>query len=230
MTSTTIRPARTNDPAEVDRLYDVCLRTGDGGADATTLYSDPRLLGEIYLGAYLALEPDLAFVVARPGSDDGGSGTGGSGAGHTPDDGGSPAPEHGALGYVVGTTDTAAFEARCEREWWPALRARYPVGSFAEGSRDEQLVRMIHTPPVTSPAIAAEYPAHLHVDLLPAAQGGGNGRRLLETLFDALRERHVPGLHLGVASGNTGAIGFYRHLGFTELSAAPGVLMLGLRL
>jgi len=34
--------------ADLDALYEICLRTGDAGEDATHLYSDPRLLGEIY--------------------------------------------------------------------------------------------------------------------------------------------------------------------------------------
>ncbi len=74
-----------------------------------------------------------------------------------------------------------------------------------------------------------DYPSHLHVDLLPDAQGGGNGRRLLGTLFDALRADGVRGVHLGVAEDNVSAIGFYEHLGFTRLDVAEG-LVLGLRL
>jgi ribosomal protein S18 acetylase RimI-like enzyme len=202
MTTLPIRPARTDDPSEVERLYEICLRTGASGADATSLYTDPRLLGEVYLGAYLALEPDLAFVV-----EDGGT----------------------AVGYVLGAHDTASFEARCEREWWPPLRARYPLGSFAEGTPDESLVGQIHEPRLTDRSVLDTYPAHLHVDLLPVAQGGGNGRRLLGTLFDALRADGVPGVHLGVAQDNVSAIGFYEHLGFRRLDVAEG-LLLGLRL
>lgn len=202
MSTLPLRHARTTDPAEVDRLYEICLRTGASGADATALYADPRLLGEVYLGAYLALEPGLAFVVEADGV---------------------------AAGYVLGARDTAAFEARTEREWWPALRERYPLGSFPEDSRDEALVQQIHRPHRTHAAILDAYPSHLHVDLLPAAQGGGNGRRLLETLFDALRAAGSPGVHLGVAEDNVSAIGFYEHLGFTRLDVPEG-LVLGLRL
>ena len=55
-----IRPATSADgPA----LYDVCLRTGADGEDATGTYTDTRILGHIYVGPYLALEPDLAFVL-----------------------------------------------------------------------------------------------------------------------------------------------------------------------
>ena len=46
--------------------------------------------------------------------------------------------------------------------------------------------------PVAEP-YAAEYPAHLHIDLLPELQGQGWGRRLIDTLVAALRERGVRG-------------------------------------
>ena len=47
-------------PADRAALYDVCLRTGDLGADARTTYTDPDLLGHVYLGAYLELLEVLA--------------------------------------------------------------------------------------------------------------------------------------------------------------------------
>ncbi|GII97820.1 acetyltransferase (GNAT) family protein [Sediminihabitans luteus] len=194
-----IRPARTHDPREVDRLYEICLRTGADGDDATGTFADPRLLGEVYLGAYLALEPDLAFVLVD--ADD--------------------VP----VGYVVGTADTASFEDRLEREWWPPLRERYGPDAFPDGSPDAGLVRQIHSPWRTAQPWLAEHPAHLHVDLLPQAQGGGAGRRLLETLFGALRERGVPGVHLGVSATNLRAIGFYEHLGFARLEPSGGTTL-----
>ncbi|MBI9113521.1 GNAT family N-acetyltransferase [Sanguibacter suaedae] len=196
-----IRPARTTDPAEVDHLYEVCLRTGADGEDASALVDDPRLLGELYLGAYLALEPDLAFVL---------------------DD------STGAVGYVVGTSDTAAFDDLLDARWWPALRARYPLSvldALDPDSMDARLVRLVHTPGRTEPHVVEQFPAHLHVDVLPVGQGGGNGRRLLDRLFDALRERDVPGVHLGVSPENRRAIGFYEHLGFQRIPGAEGVIL-----
>ncbi|SDS12046.1 Acetyltransferase (GNAT) family protein [Paraoerskovia marina] len=198
----TIRPARASDPSEVDALYDICLRTGADGQDATGRFEDPRLLGEVYLGAYLALEPSLAFVVTSE--------------------------DDRPLGYVLGVPDTTSFEERLDSEWWPALRERYPLDGVSPDSPDAGLVRQIHAPHRTEAPWLADYPAHLHVDLLPEAQGGGNGRRLLEELFDALRDHGIPGVHLGVSDTNTSAIGFYRHLGFEPLPAGSTVLGLTL--
>lgn len=199
----TIRPARTDDPAEVDRLYEICRRTGRSGEDASAVTAHPRLLGDVYLGAYLRFEPDLALVLVDP------AGT--------------------VVGYVLGARDTAAFDALLEREWWPVLRERYPLGCAPEGSFDAGVVQVVHGEHGTDPAVLADYPAHLHVDLLPEGQGGGDGRRLLEALFDALRAREVPGVHLGVSLDNTRAIGFYTHLGFTVLGEGGWQLGLDLR-
>ena len=66
--------------------------------------------------------------------------------------------------------------------------------------------------------LAEHYPAHLHINVLPEAQSGGWGRRLIETELDALRRAGVRGVHLGVSPTNERAKGFYAHLGFDDIS------------
>jgi len=197
-------PLRPYVAGDRDALYDVCLRTGDSGGDATSLYADGRLPGEVYVGPYVEFEPSLAAVL-----DDG------SGAG----------------GYVLGALDTRAFEARCERSWWPELRRRYAAGSAPEGTADARIVALIHDPPVAPDAVVQGYPSHLHIDLLPRWQGGGWGRRLIEGLFGRLAAAGSPGVHLGVGRANTNAVGFYGRMGFTVLDdSSPDALTLGRRL
>ncbi|MCL3859687.1 GNAT family N-acetyltransferase [Actinotalea sp. K2] len=211
----TIRSAR---PDDADALYDICLRTGDAGKDATGLYRDPRLLGEVWVGPYLALAPELAFVLTAPGPD------GEALARHTGQEGGAVAPPDRVVGYVLGVARTDVFEDRCEADWWPALRQRYPRGSAAPGTPEAELLERVHHPPRAPRGVVVDHPAHLHVDLLPEVQGGGNGRRLLERLFAALRAAGAPGVHLGVDPANGNAVAFYRHLGF-RASATPGLLV-----
>ncbi|MGC5165923.1 GNAT family N-acetyltransferase [Luteimicrobium sp. DT211] len=219
-----LRAARAHDPAEVDRIYDVCLRTGASGADATDAFADPRLLGEVYAGPYLRFAPDLAFVL-----DAGPTTSPTSAQGARPGAGSPGEPVAGVVGYVLGVADTAAFEDELEASWWPDLRARYPLDRFPAGSPDAGVVGLIHEPPRAAPELLRDYPAHLHVDLLPQAQGGGNGRRLIATLLDALRAAGAPGVHLGVAADNVNAQGFYEHLGFRRVEEAQGHVY-GLRL
>ncbi|MDO4246626.1 MAG: GNAT family N-acetyltransferase, partial [Deinococcus sp.] len=174
-----------------------CLRTAASGEDGTHLYRDPELIGHVYVGPYLAHSPEFAFVL---------------------EDG------QGVCGYVLGVLDSRAFARRLEREWWPSLRAQYPAPQTppAERTPDERATFLIHSPEQYDDPLLRDFPSHLHIDLLPRGQGAGQGRRLMETLLDALRQAGSPGVHLGVGGQNTRAQGFYRHLGFEVLRRWEG--------
>jgi ribosomal protein S18 acetylase RimI-like enzyme len=195
-----IRPV---EPADLGALYEVGLRTGDAGEDATALFDDRRLLGEVYVGPYVMLDAGFGFTVL--------------------DDGGLPA------GYVLAALDTREFEREAEERWWPPLRERYPVPTDDPSTADEEMIALIHRPELASDEVVAEYPAHLHIDLLPHVQGKGVGRMMMDRLFAELKSRGVLGVHLGADPRNTRAIGFYEHLGFTQLSDEDDVVM-GIRL
>ena len=193
-----IEPAGLHD---LPGAYRTCLLTGDAGADGSALHRDPDLLGHVYVGPYLAQASGTQLVVVD---------------------------EEGSAGYLLSADDTLAFEAWAEREWWPLLRARYPL--LDDGSRDAELIRLIHAPERTPTEIAHEYPAHLHIDLQQRARGAGLGRALVEQLLGDLRARRVAGVHLGVDKDNSNAIGFYGHLGFREVATEPDGILMGLRL
>lgn len=134
-----------------------------------------------------------------------------------------------AVGYVLGALDTRAFEARCEAEWWPAVRARHP--RHPDGTRlDDLFIDLLHDRPYRAAEVLDSHPSHLHIDLLPTVQAAGWGRRLMERLLDALRAAGSPGVHWGVSTGNRSAIGFYRHLGAEELGDDGATITFGLRL
>lgn len=176
---------------DLEALYDVCLRTAAIGDDASAHYRDGNLVGHIAMAPYVYYEPELAFVLRA-------------------------SAEGEALGYVVATSNTPAFEEWCEQHWWPPLRQQYPLdGDYTPEER--RRVNHIHEPSTPSRPWLGQYPAHLHINLLPPVRGDGNGGRLLTCLFTALQQRHVPGVHLGVDARNTGAIGFYYHHGLTVL-------------
>ncbi len=75
-----------------------------------------------------------------------------------------------------------------------------------------------------------DYPAHLHIDLLPSAQGQGWGRALMDRFLAQVRSAGARGVHLGVATVNRGAAAFYTRLGFHLLRADEETQTLGLRL
>ena len=173
-------------------VYDVCVRTADAGGDARGRWSTDDLRPDLFAGPYVDLQPELAFVL-----DDGGQ----------------------VVGYVIGTADTAAFARLLRTEWLPRVSARYPEPP-APSTPEEELVALLYRPErLLVPELAA-YPAHLHIDLLPSAQGAGHGRTLIDTFRAAAAEAGAPALHVGVDPANTRALGFYARLGFTEIPVA----------
>ena len=192
-----IRPATLHD---LPGAYRVCLETGDSGRDATALFRDPDLLGQVYVGPYIVGQPGTQLVLMD---------------------------EAGVAGYLLSAEDSREFEAWAEAAWWPPLRDRYPLRD--DGSVDAEMISIIHEPPRAPDAVIRDYPAHLHIDLAARARGQGLGRALVERLLADLRTRGVRGVHLDVAIDNTTAAAFYRHLGFQGLEPAPKSLM-GLRL
>jgi ribosomal protein S18 acetylase RimI-like enzyme len=144
-----IRPYRASD---LDSIYDICLKTGHRGADASHLYADPTLLGHGYAGPYCALSPQTAFVVED---------------------------DEGVGGYILGPADTRAFEAAQAERWWPDLRMRY-ADVVEPATPDEHMRNLIHHPQCAPGHIVDAYPAHLHIDLLARLRGKGWGRQLID--------------------------------------------------
>lgn len=197
----TIRNVRSDDRHAV---YEICLLTADAGDDGTELYSDRAMPGHVWAGPYVDLAPEHGFVL----TDDGGD----------------------VVGYILGAVDSRAFEARLERNWWPELRRRHPEPGVGERPGDRVVTYLIHHPPAADASVVDAYPSHLHIDLLPVAQGRGHGRRLVDTLTTSLRDAGSPGVHLGVSQRNTRAIAFYRALGFEALVDDERHLVFGMRL
>ncbi|MEO7123548.1 MAG: GNAT family N-acetyltransferase [Lacisediminihabitans sp.] len=180
--------------------YDVCVTIGAAGGDARGLYSSDDLLPDIFCGPYLDLDPSSAFVVESGDR---------------------------VAGYIIAASDTRHFVRRYRREVLPGFAAKYP---FVEQplTPEDVLVNLGNTPEHLLIAELDEYPAHLHIDLLPELQGLGMGRRLIETLLGSLSARGIGGVHLAMDGANSGARAFYDRLGFLELtSSTPEQPVLG---
>lgn len=188
-----IRQARPDDEAA---LLEICLKTANLGKDASDAYSDPRLPGLVWATPYLHYAPELVFVVAN---------------------------QSRALGYVLGVTDTEAYNLWLSEEWWPRVRAELS-GVECRTPKDREIFAYIKQEPGATIDAPEGYPAHMHIDLLPQVQSGGWGRKLVDKLKEALIEQGVSGLHLGVNPKNTSAVGFYKHIGF-EMLDETGDLM-----
>lgn len=193
---------RSYRPDDLGELYEICLKTGDAGQDATGTM-DAQLLGHFFAAPYAVLEPGLAFVATADGK---------------------------PCGYIVGTADSVKFEREARERWFPRIARQYPPRTNLDTSREAVMIRLVRTG-YRAPDLSRDYPAHLHVNLLPVAQGQGMGARLMDTFCGALRARNVPGVHLGVDRRNARALRFYPRLGFEVIDdGQPAAVYFGMKL
>ncbi len=176
-----LRPLRAED---LDALYDIALKTGDAGGDATRFHKDRRLLGHLYAAPYGVLAPNWCVVAED---------------------------EEGVCGYVVGAPDTRSFADELERSWWPELRGRYPdPGPPPFASADAARIYQMYHPSLPPAAVIDRFPAHMHMNILPRAQGQGVGRALCEKWCAMAEKRGVSGVHVGVSPKNHRGAAFWQ--------------------
>lgn len=190
MSGVLIRAAGRGDVAAV---YAIALQTGDHGADATAIYEDPDLMGHLYAGPYLALEPERAFVAED---------------------------DEGVVGYVVGAAETRAFEAAQNARWWPALRRRYekPEGDPSRWSADAARIARFFDPRRAPDWVVEAYPAHLHMNIAARVRRRGIGSGLLGCWIEAARAAGVTAAHVAVSLRNPGGLAFWSAEGFARLA------------
>lgn len=174
---------------DCEDLGRVCIATGDAGADAAGRYFDDQLLPWNFAYPYVEYAPDLCWVAQRGGE---------------------------VVGYVLGVDDVGQFARWSQDEWVPRFRARFP-SELEMDPASERLRHRAENPLEMVAPYRSDYPAELHIDLTPQAQGQGAGRKLIETFVAELRRRGVCGLAIGVSARNTDALGFYDRMGFESL-------------
>lgn len=74
------------------------------------------------------------------------------------------------------------------------------------------------------------FPAHLHIDILPAYQSRGFGPQLMNANIENLRSKNIRGVMLVVGEGNAKAVAFYKKNGFRVVRRFFGFLVMGLEL
>ncbi|MHA7987445.1 GNAT family N-acetyltransferase [Rathayibacter sp. CAU 1779] len=187
-------------PSDRDDISEICVKTGKSGQDATGWLETDDLLPDIYALPYVDLEPGTAFVVDVDGR---------------------------ARGYILGVPDTRAFVSRLRTDWLPGFEAKYPLTD--EDSATQHFIRDGRNPERMLVPELEDYPAHLHIDLLPELQGQGQGRMLVRTLLRALASRGAPAVYLEYAPDNVNAGAFYERLGFRPLPSSTTGTRVGLR-
>lgn len=128
-----------------------------------------------------------------------------------------------AVGYCICAPDTRAFVKRFQDEYLEVVRASgiEEIESADHGDTLPFVVsyNLFHPEVVLHqdyPDLLKEYPAHLHIDILPSHQGQRWGQKMIEALLEKLNSLGIPGVHLGMVADNHGAKRFYERLRFNR--------------
>ena len=185
---------------DLSSLYKICLLTGNNGGDSSLLLDDPDLVGHLFAAPYAIFEPELCFILLKDSI---------------------------PSGYILGTRDSMNFYEKCEKKWFLELRKRYPMPDDKDESIQANFIRYLYQKQKIVDGLD-KYPAHLHIDILPIAQGNGYGRKLVEAFLNQLRTLNIQGLHLIVSNDNQNAVGFYQQVGFQKLKNLGGSIVFGM--
>ncbi len=189
-------------PSDITSLYKICLLTSNNGKDIEEFENEPDLLGHLFVGPYVTFEPELCFVLTN---------------------------NFKPCGYVLGTKNSEKFYLTAEKKWFPLLRQRYKLPEQNDKSRMALIKRVLHKGHKPKDKFE-NHPAHLHIDILPFAQGKGMGKKLMFEFLNQLKNQKVAGLHLEVGKKNIKAINFYQHIGFTKLKNYEHSIIMGMSL
>ena len=123
-----------------------------------------------------------------------------------------------AVGYVICTEDYDAYREVFDKEYLPLNK-----------DLSEELYKWAETSTVIQEKHKNEYPAHLHIDILPEYQRQDWGGKLIDALSEHLKAKGVRGVMLTTGSDNEKGCGFYRKYGFTEVDLIDGEIAFGLK-
>lgn len=178
-------------PQDLPYMYSIALQTAFAGLDGTPYFHDQWCVGHYYAAPYFFYEPDVCFIALDENSR--------------------------VSGYIVGTSDTRAFNTWMQQSWLPVLQEQYSQVKEFKSEAEQSLIKTLLKGPGEGLWQNLGYPAHLHIDILGHLQGKGIGKSLILNFFEAVKEKGAGGVHLGVDGRNTRACGFYERMGFEIL-------------
>ncbi len=190
-------------PVVLAAIYEICLLVGDNGEDATPLYRQRSILGDLYAGAYgLSFKPEFAFVAEDP--------------------------EGASVDSRSAFPDARPLsKKRLEQEWWPALRQRYRDPARHPGRKkrnaDERAASLIHHPPArVQTDILAALPLASPYPMCCRGSRASGPRRAIDAVpfCDALGQAGSTGVHL--CRQCTGQSARHRLLSSSGISFAVG--------
>lgn len=123
-----------------------------------------------------------------------------------------------AVGYILCAENYNKFRKTFGKEYLSRFRKHelsYRITALAS-----TFIQFVHR---------KEYPAHMHIDILPEYQRMGLGHKLVDALSENLKEKGIKGVCLTTWANNKKGVGFYKKFGFTQLETIAGTAVFALK-
>jgi ribosomal protein S18 acetylase RimI-like enzyme len=121
------------------------------------------------------------------------------------------------VGFLTGCPDTRRHDRYFQKKILPEVIWKWIRGKYHLGRKTIRYALAILKAGLHREFAAADlqmYPAHLHINLLPAWRGKGLGRSLMDHYLNQLQMEGITGVHLTTTSYNTAACRLYESEGF----------------
>jgi len=177
-------------------VADICYKTGYMGEslEGRGIFDDRTLFGLIFCIYYQIFEPDNSFVAVDE--------------------------KDRLVGYIMGSLDTVSQKKGFDRHMrWRIFCRLAGVTWWRHPGSAKELLRWLKVPELPTPeGLYDDYPAHLHMNLLPEFQGMGIGGKLMRNFLRHVKASRVKGVHLRTSNHNVKALPFYEKEGFVCVS------------
>ena len=124
-----------------------------------------------------------------------------------------------AVGYIICSENYDKYKEIFDREYLPLTE-----------SLGEENYKWACESTILQNKYKKDYPAHLHIDILPEYQRQGWGGKLLIALFEHLRTKNIKGVMLTAGTENVNAGKFYSKYGFKQLEILGTDVAFGMKL
>lgn len=183
------------------QIIDICYETG--GENLKKIFPNPYLFGLLFCLYYVWYEKNNCFVAV-----DNKTGR--------------------VVGYIISSLDTT--EQRKKFKFHMSKQLYENFRKLKKRSMKSRIfLHFIINRPTTNnqKRILKEYPAHLHIDIVPEFQRKGIGKKLIEHLEKYLKRMNIQGYHLEVDPKNIVGVSFYKKLRLELLNSNRFTLTFG---
>ncbi|XP_072433853.1 protein O-GlcNAcase isoform X2 [Chiloscyllium punctatum] len=188
-------------------LYNMCRELHSAKfleKDQANVY--PDLIGDRFLGHFLALSPDYCFILEG---------------------------EDGVCGCVAGALEVRSFSKGCEAAWFPAMQEKYAKPTALHNlTPTQELIMFFHSKKPSFPdSLLYHFPSLLQLNVPPQMLDSSEARNLVICLMSALKANGSQGVFCELKASDKEQLELHLSLGFLELPGAaasvPGAVIFG---